>query len=86
MFFEFNPQKSVANEEKHGINFQQAQELWLDPRYVEIPAKSEDEPRYAIIGKIDTKCWTAFITYRNKHIRLISVRRSRKEEELLYES
>ena len=86
MVFEFDSKKSEANKEKHGINFHQAQTLWLDARYVEIPAKSEDESRYAIIGQIDNKCWTAFVTYRDKKIRIISVRRARKEEEVIYES
>ena len=53
---------------------------------LEIPAKAEDEPRYLIIGMVNRKCWAAVITYRDKNIRLISVRRSRTEEVALYES
>jgi hypothetical protein len=37
-----------------------------------------------VIGMIDGKHWTAIITYRDDLIRIISVRRSRKEEEQLY--
>lgn len=84
--FEFDDSKSQANLLKHGINFIDAQALWNDPSLLEVPAKTEDEPRYLVIGLIDQKCWSAVITYRDKNIRLISVRRSRTEEVALYES
>lgn len=53
---------------------------------VEIPAKTEDEPRFVVIGLIGKKYWTAVITYRGYNIRIISVRRARKAEVTLYES
>ncbi|TXI44887.1 BrnT family toxin [Methylophilus sp.] len=84
--FEFDEAKSQANLQKHGINFIDAQALWDDSRLLEIPAKTEDEPRYLIIGLINGKHWSAVITYRGFNIRLISVRRSRTEEVALYES
>lgn len=84
--FEFDETKSQANLLKHGINFVDAQDLWNDPNLLEIPAKTEDEPRYLMIGLIDEKHWSAVITYRSAVIRLISVRRSRTEEVVLYES
>ena len=86
MSFEFDPKKSESNLSKHGIDFDVAQQLWNDPDLLEIPAKVVDEPRYLVIGKIDKKHWSAIITYRDKTIRLISVRRSRQEEIELYES
>jgi len=84
--FEFDKAKSHANFLKHGINFIDAQHLWHDPGLLEISAKTEDEPRYLVIGLIDEKHWSAIITYRGTNIRLISVRRSRTEEVALYES
>lgn len=84
--FEFDEAKSQANLSKHGIDFIDAQLLWNDPRLLEIPAKTEDEPRYLVIGLINGKHWSAVITYRSPHVRLISVRRSRAEEAALYES
>lgn len=84
--FEFNEAKSQANLIKHGINFIDAQLLWNDPRLLEIPANTDDEPRYLVIGLINGKHWSAITTYRGTHIRLISVRRSRTEEVALYES
>ena len=84
--FEFDESKSQANLSKHGINFIDAQLLWNDPRLLEIPAKTEDEPRFLVIGLINGKYWSAVLTYRSENIRLISVRRSRTEEVTLYES
>ena len=84
--FEFDPEKSAKNKEKHGIDFIEAQALWDDPDLMEIPAKIEDEPRFLVIGKISSKHWSAIVTYRNYNIRIISVRRSRVEEVEFYES
>ncbi len=86
MEFEFNSRKSANNLAKHGIDFDDAKKLWDDPDLLEIPAKTEDEPRWLLIGKIAGKHWSAVITYRRDVIRIISVRRSRKEEVMLYES
>jgi len=84
--FEFDEKKSQSNLFKHGIDFLEAQKLWEDPELLEIPAKVKGEPRSIIIGLIDGKHWSGVITYRDKNIRIISVRRSRKEEVSLYES
>ena len=86
MEFEFDAQKSVANKAKHGIDFVEAQALWDDPDLIEIHARTSDEPRFLVIGKIEGKLWSAIFTYRNEQIRLISVRRSRREEVTIYES
>jgi hypothetical protein len=84
--FEYDDDKSQANLEKHGIDFLDAQVLWEDPDLLEIRARSDDEPRFLVIGRIGARCWSAVVTYRNGTIRLISVRRSRKREVELYES
>jgi uncharacterized protein len=86
MDFEFDPQKSEINRQKHGIDFYRAQELWVDPDLIEIPAMTDDEQRFLVIGRIGQKHWSGVITYRGEKIRIISVRRSRKEEVDLYES
>jgi len=83
---EFDETKSQSNREKHGIDFVEAKELWEDPQRLEILARTEDEPRYLVIGKIEDKHWSAVMTYRNEKIRIISVRRARKEEVAIYES
>jgi uncharacterized DUF497 family protein len=84
--FEFNEQKSQSNLAKHGIDFTEAQAIWDDPYLVEIPARTTDEERFLVIGKIQGKHWSAVVTPRNGNIRIISVRRSRNEEVAIYES
>ena len=83
--FEYDEAKSQSNLQKHGIDFDDARALWSDPRLLEIPAKTDDEPRYLVIGLVREKYWSAVITYRGANIRIISVRRSRTEEVALYE-
>jgi uncharacterized protein len=85
MEFEFDSRKSAVNKEKHGIDFIEAQELWDDPDVLQIPVKTSDELRFLVIGKISGTYWSGVITYRGEKIRIISVRRSRKEEVALYE-
>jgi len=85
MDFEFDPAKSIANKGKHGIDFIEAQALWDDPDLIEIPAKTTDEPRCVVIGRIQEKHWSGVITYREGRVRIISVRRSRPEEVRIYE-
>jgi uncharacterized protein len=86
MAFEYDANKSAENKRKHGIDFEEAQELWTDSDLVEIPARTSDEPRWLLIGKIAEKHWSVVITRRQDNIRLISVRRSRDEEIAIYES
>jgi uncharacterized DUF497 family protein len=85
MEFEFDPAKSRANKAKHGIEFNEAIELWRDENRIEIPARTTDEPRFLVIGNIAGSHWSAVITYRDDRIRIVSVRRSRVEEVRLYE-
>ena len=85
MDFEYDERKSKKNKEKHGIDFEEAKVLWDDPDLLEIPARTEDEARFMIIGKISRTNWSGIIAYRNSTIRIISVRRSRVEEVMLYE-
>ncbi|MCP5051891.1 MAG: BrnT family toxin [bacterium] len=86
MKFEFDANKSESNNRKHGIDFVEAQTLWEDPDYIEIPARTVDEPRYLVVGNISGRLWSGIITYRGEKVRIISVRPSRKEEVQIYES
>jgi uncharacterized DUF497 family protein len=86
MEFEFNSHKSEENKKRHGMDFVEAQMLWDDPDRIEVPARTIDEPRFIVIGKIADKCFSGIITYRGEKIRIISLRRSRREEIEIYES
>lgn len=86
MDFEFDPDKSATNLKKHGIDFVEAQELWEDSDRLLVPAKTQGEARYMLVGKMGQKHWSAIFTYRGESVRIISVRRARKEEVDAYES
>jgi hypothetical protein len=81
---EFDPVKSAANLAKHGIDFVAAQAIWEDPDRLEIPARSLDEPRMQVLGRVGAVVWSAFVTVRESRLRIISVRRARHEEETAY--
>ena len=83
--FEFDETKSRANKTKHGIDFVEAQELWLDDDLLRVPSRLEAEPRFLFIGIVGDKHWSAIVTYRGDAIRIISVRRSRVREVEAYE-
>jgi uncharacterized protein len=85
MEFEFDPAKSAANKAKHGIDFVEAQALWLDDGLADAPVVSDGEPRFLVIGRIDGKHWTAVCTLRGEVVRIISVRRARKTEVIFYD-
>jgi hypothetical protein len=85
MEFEWDAKKSQANKSKHGIDFNDAIELWNDQDRVEIQTNFPTENRNALIGKIRDKLWTAIFTKRVDNIRIISVRRARKKEAKLYD-
>ena len=83
--FEYDEVKSLSNKAKHGMDFAEVQILWSDERLVEVQARTEDEPRFLVIGRISGVHWSVVVTYRNDRVRLISVRRSRTEEVAIYE-
>ena len=85
MEFEFDAVKSRKNLEKHVIDVVQVQALWDDPERIEVPARTEDEPRILVIGRIGREYWSVVVAYRNERIRIISARRSRREEIHIYE-
>jgi len=85
MEFEYDPQKSISNLRKHGIDFEEAKRLWADGDLVILSSKYPNEKRYLAIGIIESIYWTAVFTERKNNIRLISVRRSRIDERNLYE-
>jgi len=83
--FEYDPGKSSANLAKHGIDFDGAQAVWSDPLALMVPARSETEPRFAVVGVVGGRHWTVFATMRGEAIRIISARRSRTAEVAYYE-
>jgi len=86
MTFEYDPEKSNINKQKNGIDFEEAQSLWLDYNRIEIPARTTGEMRRLLIARLDDDIWSAVFTMREGAIRIISVRKSRKNEKEIYYS
>ena len=84
MTFEFDNLKSYSNKEKHGIDFHEAQYLWLDPERIVVPARTLDEMRYLLVARFNGDFWSAVYTTRGEVIRIISVRKSRHNEKEIY--
>jgi len=83
--FAFDELKSSENLRKHGIDFLEAQKLWLDPDRVEIAARYVGEIRLIVIGRVEGRHWAAVVTPRGELIRMISVRRARVKEVEIYD-
>jgi len=77
--FEWDPENSTTILVKHGIDFEQIQRLW-DGKVVAAPARNSLEHRWLAVGQLEASFWTAIMTFRNNKIRIISARRSRKNE------
>ncbi|WP_163372932.1 BrnT family toxin [Endozoicomonas acroporae] len=84
--FEYDQNKSMANFDKHGIDFDEAQNLWEDESKIVFPASLAGEERFLMIARYKGKHWTAVYTLRGDNIRVISVRRSRTKENTCYEN
>ncbi|MES2338901.1 MAG: BrnT family toxin [Pseudomonadota bacterium] len=84
--FEFDPAKSAANKAKHGIDFVEAQALWDGPVLLKLATVDYDgETRELFVGTIAGRHWTAVVTRRGGSIRIISVRRARRSEEMAFD-
>lgn len=90
--FTWDPAKSEANAEKHGISFEEAATTWLDPFAIERfdDAHSQEEERWLRIGSSLRGAllvvWsTERQTGRRTSIRIIGARRANRKEWRLYE-
>ena len=84
MVFEFDLGKSAVNKRKHGIDFNEAQSLWLDHRRIEIEARTVGELSKLLIARLNDEIWSAVFTILDHTIRLISVRKARENEKEIY--
>ena len=81
--FEWDAQKEKANLLKHGVAFDEAKSVFVDPLYVDFydPDHSDDEERYIIIGQSQQgRLLVVAYTERLQSIRLISARAAKRKE------
>jgi uncharacterized DUF497 family protein len=86
MTFEWDEEKAAANVAKHGIRFDYATRVFLDPYRIEMLDDREEygEGRYKTIGIVESRALVVIYTIRNGNIRLISARRAERYEQRHY--
>lgn len=85
MVFEWDEEKNILNQRKHGISFETAAYVFTDENYIEMYdfEHSINEDRYIAIGRVGDVLFVVF-TERKEKIRLISARLATEAERRLY--
>jgi uncharacterized DUF497 family protein len=81
--FEWDDAKSNANVAKHGIDFEEASEVFYGPIIVWHSTRNKEE-RWIAIGKSNDRIISVIFTRRSELIRIISARHPRPNEERAY--
>lgn len=85
--FEWDEDKNVENQRKHGVNFETAQYAFADPKLViaEDLEHSRSEKRFYCFGKLKGGVLTVRFTYRKNRIRIIGAGFWRKGKKIYEE-
>jgi uncharacterized DUF497 family protein len=86
--FEWDPEKDVANQTKHGVSFAVAQYAFADPKRVileDLTHCTEDEKRYYCLGAVENSIMTVRFTYRAGRVRIFGAGYWRKGKQLYEE-
>ena len=81
--FEWDEDKSKANLTKHGIDFDDASQVFYGPVIVRRSNRNNEE-RWIAIGQSRDRLVSVIFTRRNELIRIISARRPRPDEKRAY--
>ena len=90
MKFEWDPRKAKSNLDKHGVSFEEASRVLLDPHRIETYVEAEEshgEDRWKTIGLVEIVVLTVVYTIRGRDadiIRLISARKADNHERAQY--
>lgn len=86
--FEWDEEKDLLNQRKHGVSFEEAKTVFNDPRSLTIAddQHSDEEDRYLDLG-ISSRGRLIVVSYteREPNIRIISCRKATKSERKTYE-
>ena len=82
--FDWDSQKDLANQTKHGVSFEFAQLAFLDPKRVILADEKhrEVEQRFYCIGKVGEGILTVRFTYRENVIRIFGAGYWRKGKQI----
>ncbi len=87
LLFEWDNQKALSNEQKHGISFDEASTVFGDPLSLTLhdPQHSANEERFVVIGRSHkNRILIVVHTERGDSIRIISARKATKNERSQY--
>ena len=88
MTYEWDPAKATANVRKHGVSFEEAASVFLDPAALTFPDPdhSGDEERAITIGQ-SARQRVLFVAHTEPEdrLRIISARRATRQEQDQYE-
>jgi hypothetical protein len=84
--FEWDEEKDLSNQRKHGVSFDEAKKVFGDPRSITIADEqhSDDEDRYIDISSRGRLIVVSH-TEREPNIRIISCRKATRSERKTYE-
>ena len=83
--FEWDELKNISNQDKHGVSFEEAMQIWNDDDIYIVPAYRRGEKRYIALGKLYVSVFLVVHTKRGETIRIISARLATKKEREEYE-
>lgn len=83
--FEWDEEKDLSNQEKHGVSFSLAQFAFADPKRVileDLTHSTESEKRYFCLGEVNQGIMTVRFTYRQGHVRIFGAGYWRKGKQI----
>lgn len=80
---EWNEQKAASNRAKHGIDFDEAVEVFYGTSLLR-RSDGNTEERWLAIGETEGRVVTVVFTWRGDTLRIISARRARRNERRAY--
>jgi uncharacterized protein len=86
VLFEWDDRKAAQNIAKHGVPFEYATRIFLDPRRLENEdiRRAYNEERRLTLGRIDGRLFAVAFTVRGDITRLISARKANEREQRQY--
>lgn len=82
--FEWDENKRQSNIDKHGIDFEDAIQIFEDRMRVEALSSQKDEERYITFGVVNEVVLAVVYTNRNNVKRIISARVAHENERRIY--
>lgn len=83
--FEWDEDKRRLSLKKHGLDFRDAAEIF-DTEYLRLPGRNDIEIREIAVGYLNGTYMAVVFTMRDEVIRIITVRKARRDEREAYDA